>query len=146
VFDSRKRNRTRAKTSASLIRDSLCRQRRDDASIERCLWVARVGSPPMVVAHAYSFLTHPPLLKVIILLHVSLSAATYPHMTAWSGVQCHHHSRLCSNEAVASHTRCWTPARPAVASVIIPARRSLLALLFAFRSTFPGYPGPGTAL
>lgn len=146
VFESRKRNRTRAKTSASIIRDALCRQRRDDASIEgRCLWVARVVSHPL---SSHMFLTQPThhsltyldkMLKVI----TCFPFRGYPHMTAaWFGAQCHHHSRLCSSEAVTSRTRCWTPARPSVASVVLPARCPLLlVLLSAFRSTFPRIPG-----
>jgi hypothetical protein len=47
--------------------------------------------------------------------------------TAWSGAQCHHHSRLCSSEAVTSRTRCcWTPARPSPLSFYPPAAPSSL--------------------
>lgn len=90
----------------------------------------------LTTRHSLTYLVK--MVKVIILLHVFLSAAHLTVTAAWSSALCHLHSRLCSSEKVTSHTRYWTPVRPAVASVILLACRSL------FRRSRFDPPSPGT--
>jgi hypothetical protein len=81
------------------------------------------GFPPTVFAQAHSFLTHPPLSNVpgqnARLLSYCMFSFPFPRLPP--------HDR----------GRCWTPGRPAVASVILPARRSLLVQYHCSRSDPP---------
>jgi hypothetical protein len=76
-----------------------------------------------VVAHAYSFLTHPPLPNVPYTFSFPWLP---PHDRGLAWCPCHHHSRLCSSEGVTSRTRCWMPIRPSPLSFYPPAAPSSL--------------------